>query len=162
MPDLFKAAPLTGRRLEFSRLLTLAGQAVKFGLVGGAATFVHVAVFLALVELLHADPLLANAGAFLVAFAVSFTGHFWWTFHPGAGLRPRPWGSALRRFVGVACTGFALNTAAVFLVTDVLRINYAYAVAFMLTVVPLCLFLMSRLWAFSPANGEPVAGPVAE
>jgi putative flippase GtrA len=135
-----------------SQLLRLLMQAVKFGIVGIAATLTHVTAFVSIVQTTGAAPLRANSVAFGVAFIVSFLGHFWWTFKASAAAEISRAAAALRRFLVVALIGFLLNTATVFLVVDVLALAYTYAVILMVTLVPACVFMMSRFWAFSPSH----------
>jgi hypothetical protein len=45
--------------------------------------------------------------------------------------------------------GFLLNALAVYIVTDVAQISYLYAAIFMVTVTPVSVFILGKLWAFS-------------
>jgi len=126
-------------------------QYLKFGFVGGAATITHVGVLTGLVEMLGVTPMLANLLAFCVAFCVSFLGHFFWTF---AGTHA-PSNGALKldrtlvRFLAVALFGIGLNSLAVYVVTETLAMSYLYAIAVMVTVVPVILFSINKYWAFT-------------
>ena len=143
-------------------LLRLVAQYCKFGVVGGLATLTHVTVFAGLIELLAVKPLLSNLIAFVIAVGVSFYGHFNWTFAADwRDFDSRPdAGGALAKFAVVALTGLVLNTAVVYVITENLQLSYRYAVVLMVTVVPLVLFVMNKLWAFrhpaeGAANGKP-------
>jgi len=57
-------------------LLTLA----RFGLVGVGATATHMLVAAALITHLKLNPFVANSAAFIVAFFISFLGHYFWSF----------------------------------------------------------------------------------
>lgn len=59
-------------------------QALWFLLVGASAALVHFVVLISLVNLTAMTPAWANVGAFLVAFIVSFFGHFYLTFQQSA------------------------------------------------------------------------------
>lgn len=117
--------------------------AFRFGLVGLAATGVHVAVAWLLLALTNAHPLAANTLAFLVAFAVSFSGHYYWTFRaPGQPLR------AILRFIAIALLGFATNSLVLAALLRSGRISDRAAIAVALVIVPAITFLGSRLWGF--------------
>jgi lipid A ethanolaminephosphotransferase len=82
------------------------GRLIRFSIIGGAATLVHLLVG---VTLIHAGwaPILANAAAFCIAFFISFAGHFGFMFATGStSMRV-----ALMRFTAVALAGFAANEA---------------------------------------------------
>jgi putative flippase GtrA len=76
-------------RRVWRELLTL----FRFGIVGVMATAVHIFVVWVLLNHTHLATLIANALAFLTAFGVSFSGHYFWTFQnpgaPGRAIRHR-------------------------------------------------------------------------
>lgn len=122
-------------------------QLSKFASVGVVATAVHAAVYAVLGGLVA--PMLANLLAFLVAFIFSYTGHFLWTF------RTQTQGQEVHkafvyqvRFLVVALSGLMLNSLAVWSVTELLQIDYLYAVVPMVFMVPLVTFVLAKLWAF--------------
>ena len=125
--------------LQFSRFLA----------VGGLATMTHVAVFVLLVEYLVLHPLLANLYAFCVAFAIGFTGHYYWTFARADGPASRARGPAMARFLLVSVAGLGLNSLVVYCVVGLLSLSYLYAALLMVTLVPLLIFLLNRSWAFA-------------
>ena len=78
---------------------------LRFIAVGASAAATHLLVVWTLVQGLHWPPLGANVAAFLLAFWVSYGGHFVLTFaNVGAAHR-----QALPRFFVVACGGFVAN-----------------------------------------------------
>ncbi len=117
-------------------------QLTRFGLVGIAATLVHIGVAW-LVHATGASPLLANAAGFLAAFALSYLGHFYWTFSQREGHPKR-----LPRFVVVAGVGFALSNAIVWGAVVLVGAPFELALAVILVSVPTATWLLSRLWAF--------------
>ncbi len=125
------ALPAVGLLLQYGR----------FGLVGLTATGVHVAVFTALLELTDSAGWLANLPAFSLAVVVSYLGHFYWTF-PGSDRGSFP------RFVATAIFGLTLNTLAAFVIVDLLDLPYIWAIAVMVLVVPVLVFLLAKFWAF--------------
>ena len=76
-----------------------------FVAVGCAAAATHWAVAVGCVELAAAAPLVANLVGWLVAFAVSFIGHYRLTFRHSR----IPWTIAIRRFFLVSAAGFLVN-----------------------------------------------------
>lgn len=124
------------------------GPIAAFGLVGGAATFVHFLAVSLLVPL-GADPLIANIAAFVAAFGVSFAGHERWTF-PAAG---RSRARALLRFFIVALMSFLANELGYDLLLRFTPLGYREALLIVLIVVGGPTFIASRHWAFAD---EPV------
>lgn len=128
----------------------LVRQGLRFGVVGAVSTITHVGVFILCIEAFGTQPILANIPAFVVALVVGFTGHFSWTFPKStnassAHARLR----ALVRFAAVAGIGLALNATVVFSIVNVWGLPYLYAVALMVTLVPILLFFLNRHWAFA-------------
>ena len=120
----------------------LRGEALRFAVVGAAATAVHAA---AGVALLHAGvaPVAATALAFLLAFQVSLHGHRRWTFRA----RATPTARATPRFALVALAGLAANALLVATLARHVRPDLALPVACL--AVAGATFLLSRLWVFA-------------
>lgn len=135
-------------QLKFEYGVGLVRQLSRFSVVGIGATLVHMAVFVVTIELLDLSAMNANLAAFLVAFVVSFVGHWNWTFWHG--VQRQSVIVPMLRFAGVALVGFGLNAAIVFSVTRTFALPYFWALIPMATLVPLCTFLLSRRWAFRP------------
>lgn len=125
-------------------LRDLALQYVRFASVGAAATAVHVVLFVALIELLESSAVTANLTAFGAALLLSFIGHCRWTFRQRGQRRV-----ALGRFTVVAVFGLGLNSMIAYGIADRLGWPYACAIALMVTVTPVVLFLISRFWTFA-------------
>jgi len=119
-------------------------QALKFGIVGGLATLVHIMIG---VTLIHSGwpALLANVVAFLIAFLVSFSGHYGYSF---AGQEMRL-SASLTRFLIVAILGFCLNTLLLLSLITLSDIAHTWALALSAGTVALISFLLSKLWAFN-------------
>ncbi|MCG8358504.1 MAG: GtrA family protein [Kiloniellales bacterium] len=138
-------------------------QALRFSLVGVAATLLHVLLMVGLVESGLLAPFEANFVAFSGALLLSYLGNLRWTF----GLRGRHQ-THVPRFVTVALLGFLLNQAIVYGVVDLLQGDYRLALALVVLIVPALSFLANRHWAFrewarQPAGrgdrAEPVGRP---
>lgn len=115
----------------------------RFGVIGTLSTLVHMIVALALVKLFTFNPFVANTIAFGTAFAVSFFGHFWWTFrHFNAILF-----QSLIRFGLIALLGFLANSLLLAALID-MGISKGTSVVLAVTIVPLISYVASRQWAF--------------
>ncbi|WP_422378483.1 GtrA family protein [Roseibium sp.] len=124
----------------------------KFAVVGVLATLTHALVAASLLEagVLTAFP--ANICGFLVAFGVSFTGHYFWSF---AHLRQegKAWKS-MTRFLVIALSGFALNSFVLALWLQLTPWPDLAGLLFSIAIVPALSFLGARLWAFSHRPAE--------
>jgi putative flippase GtrA len=118
-------------------------QAMRFGAVGVLATLVHYGTAMILIQK-GSDPMLSNFCAFMAAFAVSFTGHFLWSFrHQGAEM-----GSALIRFSIVAACAFGFNQLAFAGVLRWTHLGHVLGLAVVLIGVAGTTFIFSKIWAF--------------
>ncbi|MFV0284285.1 MAG: GtrA family protein [Castellaniella sp.] len=122
----------------------LAAQIGWFVIVGCAAAATHWAVTVACVSLGGLAPLTANVAGWLVAFGVSFGGHYHLTFrHQRA-----PLGRAAVRFFLVSALGFAVNEAAYATLLHLTTIRYDVLLALVLTGIAAMTFILGRHWAF--------------
>lgn len=96
------------------------------------------------VELASLPPAWANLAGWLVAFVVSFTGHYRLTFRHMA----IPWTVAARRFFLVSAAGFAVNEAAYVWLLHATALPYDLLLALILIALAFLTFVASRLWAF--------------
>ena len=124
---------------------------VRFGIVGVAATFIHVAVFSLLVELFGVAPVAASVPAFVTAMLASYGVNRRWTFAAQGSHRVH-----LPRYALVALIGLGLNVLITYVVVNLLGYWYGLALAVVVTVVPAATFLLNRNWAFkiAPASAK--------
>ena len=134
-------------------LVKLVLQLSRFGVVGVAATAVHLTIFSLLINAVDMAPPIANIVGFLIAFLVSFAGQSSWTF-PSPDASRSEAGRRFLRFIGVSLIGFALNALTVFVVMTKGGYSYLHALPFMALGVPAVLFLLNRYWAFSDRSGK--------
>lgn len=127
----------------------LFAQGLKFGVVGGLATAVHLVLFVLCIELAGMAPFWANLPAFAVAVLVGFLGHFLWTFRRRDGGGTGLWWGALGKFAVTAALGLAMNSLIVYAVVDVSGFAYGYAALLMATATPAAVFVISKFWAFA-------------
>ena len=122
----------------------LSRQITCFVVVGCAAAATHWLVAVACVQALGMAPLAANAAGWLVAFGVSFGGHYLLTFrHEAAPLAAAAW-----RFFLISAAGFAINEATYAWLLAHTGLRYDVLLAGVLILVAGLTFLFSRYWAF--------------
>jgi putative flippase GtrA len=116
-----------------------------FIFVGCAAAAVHLGTVVLLVSGFGWRPLVANVIAWLVAFCVSFSGHWHLTFpHSGA-----PMVRAIRRFFAISFAGFVVNEAMYAVLLHFTGARwYAVVLFFVLLSVAVITYLLSSRWAF--------------
>src|SRR5262245_11741863 len=115
----------------------------RFGLVGVAATCAHMLIACGLIMSTDLPALFANALAFVTAFGISFSGHYFWTF-ASSGNPTR----AMRRFFVISVTAFLANSL---LLAQLIRFDWmsaATSAATAAAIIPVISFLGGRLWAF--------------
>ncbi len=115
-----------------------------FVAVGCAAAAVHLGVVVLLVDGLGQRPLAANVAGWLVAFLVSFSGHWQLTFRG----RGAPLVRAARRFFGISAAGFAANELAYAALLRWSGLPYDVGLAMVLVAVAVLTYLLSSRWAF--------------
>ena len=116
-----------------------------FVMVGCAAAATHWLVAVACVSHLAWSPLVANVIGWLVAFIVSFSGHYRLTFRH----QPKALWVALRRFFLVSASGFVVNEVSYAFLLKVTAIRYDILLALILIAIAFLTFVFSRYWAFT-------------
>ena len=116
---------------------------VTFGMIGVFATFAHVAVFSALVEVFHAAPVVASIPAFLLALLVSYAANHRWTFRAQGSHA-----TYLPRYTLVSVGGLGLNISITYTIVNVLGEWYGIALVIVVTVVPIATFLLNKHWTY--------------
>ena len=125
-------------------LKKFAAQVGWFVIVGCTAAATHWAIAVACVAWGQMAPLIANVVGWLVAFGVSFTGHYRLTFrHQHAPLL-----RAAVRFFGVSALGFAVNEIAYATLLEVTTLRYDVLLALVLIGIAGMTFILGRFWAF--------------
>jgi len=116
-------------------------QGIRFGLVGLAATLTHAGILWVLVEGYQISALVATLLGFLVAFVMSYLGHFYITFQS-----ERSHTQTLPRFALVAIGGASLHGLIFFVAIDLIGWHYWYAFAIPNVPVPgILVFVWQRL-----------------
>ncbi|HXD38942.1 MAG TPA: GtrA family protein [Ramlibacter sp.] len=112
--------------------------------VGCAAAVTHLGVVVLLVSRLGQLPLVANVIGWLVAFTVSFAGHWLLTFRS----QQAPLWRSAGRFFAVSAAGFATNEFAYALLLQWSSWRYDVVLALVLVGVAVMTYLLSSRWAF--------------
>ncbi|WP_095588807.1 GtrA family protein [Actibacterium ureilyticum] len=122
-------------------------QALRFGLVGGLSTLVHMAVAQGLLAFDLASLGWSNVLGFVTAFFVSFFGHYHFSFQ-----RNTPFLRSMGRYGVIALMGFAVNN---FVLIGLVAMNVlpeSVALAIAIIIVPVGTFVASRFWGFTAAS----------
>ena len=134
------------------KLKTETAAAGKFAIIGILATLTHAAVATILLETGTLTAFPANVCGFLVAFTVSFSGHYYWSFshlrQDGTALK------SMRRFLVIAVSGFLLNSTVLVAWLKLTPWPDLIGLLFSIAIVPAFSFLGARLWAFSHRHAE--------
>nr|WP_070960815.1 GtrA family protein [Hyphomonas sp. Mor2] len=137
---------------RLSKLYPVFLRLFRFGIVGVLATVTHALILWALVEFVQMRPSIATVIGFLVAFNVSYFGHYYFTFRS-----TEPHRRALPRFAATATAGALLNWLIFVIGTDVLAWHYWIAFGISIVAVPIFVYFVSRRVAFErkPPTGAP-------
>ncbi len=122
----------------------LRSQLTWFLLIGTAAAATHWLVAVMVVELADIRAYLANIIGWMVAFFVSFSGHYTLTFRR----QSKTLWTAIWRFWCVSAAGFLINELAFVTLLTHTRLPYDRLLAFILISVAALTFVFSRYWAF--------------
>lgn len=127
------------------------GRFIRFGLTGLTTTGVHFLVAIALVELLHTSPTVANGVAFVTATVTSFVINTLWSFKSRVDVQ------TFTRYVTVAAVGLGL-TLALSSLLDGLGVHYILAIFLITLINPPIIFVLHNAWTYrtssSPAKGK--------
>ncbi len=119
-------------------------QLLRFGIVGGLATLVHVLAALSARAAFGLTEQKANLIGFCVAVLVSYIGHMRFTFDIRGGSRAQ-----FLRFVVMSGLSLAISSGLVWLVTAQLGFSFTVAMGAVVVLVPAASYLAMRLWVFA-------------
>jgi putative flippase GtrA len=120
----------------------------RFFAVGTIATIVHIGVAMIVVAAAGANPTVGAMIGFVAAFMVSYFGHFRFSFAASGRYR-----DYLLKFAVSSLVSFLLSTAAVWVATAILGIDYKPALIALAIIVPVCNYLVNRFWVFLQPRG---------
>ncbi len=127
-------------------------QALWFLIVGASAAGLHFLVLVSVVSLTAIIPAWANVIAFLLAFVVSFLGHFYLTFNKSTTSSPykdkQPLQSLLKWFAS-SVIGFAANQGLFIVGLNWFGERYYIFIWLVVTaIITVMTFALGKLWAF--------------
>ena len=124
-----------------SGLLEEFWRLARFSAVGAIVAMIVVAAA-------GTNPTVGAMIGFVAAFMVSYFGHF--RFSLAASGRYRDY---LLKFAVSSLASFLLSTAAVWVATAILGIDYRPALIALAIIVPVCNYLVNRFWVFLQPRG---------
>ncbi len=125
-----------------------AASFTRFAGIGVVATIIHGVSLNLLVLGAGLYPTLANVGAFLFAFSVSYLGHYYFSFRSR-----QDHVAAAPKFFVAAIIGLTLNTLTFAIMVNILQLHYMIAFAVVILILPPIMFLISRKFVFAPGEG---------
>lgn len=118
-------------------------QIARFLSVGVTAAAVHFTMVVILVQIFHYAPLIANVGAFVVSFQVSYWGHRQWTFSDTEVLHRE----AYPKLVMLQVFNFCMNEYLFYFFLS-FHLPYQVALLIVLSILPAFTFVMNKFWVF--------------
>ena len=125
-------------------------QVSSFIIVGCSAAAVHLGVVIALVRVFAWAPLWANPLAWVIAFCVSFSGHWLLTFRA----RKKLLWAAVARFFAISAGGFLINQLLYAVILDVSNVRFDLILAVVLVLVAIATYFLSSVWAFADRSNR--------
>jgi putative flippase GtrA len=132
-------------RIALSSNRELAGQMLRYGVIGVGLAALYAAIYWAGATLLAMPAQLANGAGFVAALVAGYLLHSQWSFR-GHGRRS---GWSWSRFLVVNFAGYLLNCLWVWLIVDELARPVALSIVPIVTLTPLFTFLLNRRWTFA-------------
>jgi len=134
---------LFSRLFEPASAIPISHKAVRHLLVGGFGTVFYFAIVAALVEKLGMDPVVSVVIGFVVLHVYVYLMNRTWVY--GATNKHV---HALVRFGILVGISFFLNTAIMYITTEVLNSWYVWGLIFATILVPATNFVLSYFWVF--------------
>ncbi len=136
--------PLIARQPQVVR------QFLKFAIVGGANTVIHMGIYVLLTRVFDVWYLIANVLAFVVAATNSYIGNRYWTFHDRTSNIP----AQFAKFLTVSTIGLSINALVLSLLVEQLQLHDILATAIAISVVIIWNFGANKFWTFSGTRGS--------
>lgn len=124
--------------------MKLLNQFSRFLAVGGLATLIHYGVLVALVQLFGIDPVMSSAVGFIVSALANYGLNYRFTFRASGHHR-----HAMARFAAVAGSGLTLNTALMWLLSELMSLHYIISQILATGLVLIWNFMLHRHWTFA-------------
>ncbi len=142
--------PVHGRARGYQSLLrrfsdsTTTSAFLRFASIGFLSTVTHGVVLNVLVLGVGIHPTLANVGAFLTAFGVSYLGHYYFSFRSNNTHVE----TASKYFIA-ALVGLSINTLIFAVIVNWMNLHYMIAFAAAIVILPPIMFLISKKFVFT-------------
>jgi len=120
------------------------GSFLRYGVVGGLGTLLHLGLLALAVERWAWSPLAATSLGFCAALAVSYGLNRRWTFESQRAHAQGAW-----RYAAVSVLGLGVNAGLMTLLVQWLGFWYFGAQLAVIFVVPLLNYVLNRYWTFS-------------
>ena len=128
---------------------TTTSSFLRFASIGFLSTVTHGVVLNVLVLGAGVHPTLANVGAFLTAFTVSYLGHYYFSFRS----KNTHVETASKYFVA-ALVGLAINTLIFAVIVNWMNLHYMIAFAAVIVLLPPIMFLISKKFVFTTKSDQ--------
>lgn len=122
---------------------------IKFLGVGGTATAIQYGILVLLVEANLAVPVVASAIGYIISSAANYALNYYFTFSSTARHHV-----AIAKFIAVASAGLAINSALLYLMTEIASFYYLLAQLVATGAVMLWNFFIHRHWTYASAPGN--------
>lgn len=138
------------------RQRALLGQAVRFAVSGGIATFVTAAFYLLFATWLGFHPIVANTVACGFGVTLGYALHSRWSFPAASAARRHD--RTGPRFLLVCLVSYCSNSAWILILTDLLGAPAWAGAIPMMAFTPLLTFALNRWWTFADHTLAPSPG----
>lgn len=118
-------------------------QFFSFAAVGVVGTAAHYSTLIALVQIMHANPVVSSGVGFIIGALVNYALNYRLTFRSTKLHR-----DSMPKFFLVALFGLAFNTAIMTLVTEIWKLHYLIGQILATGAVLLWNFTVNRFWTF--------------
>jgi putative flippase GtrA len=120
-----------------------ADRLARYGVTGACSTLTHVGVLFVLAEMARVWAVAASAAGFVASIAVSYTLQRYWVFrsrrgHVSTGLK----------FLTVTAVALGVNTATLWIGTELLGLPYQWAQVVALVLIPVVNYALNATWTF--------------
>lgn len=125
------------------RKAKLANKFLRYAVVGAIGTGIYLFILTLLIEVLHYDPVISSALAFIIIVVISYVLNYKWTFRTKSRHRV-----SFPRYLTVSLVGLFLNMTIMFLAVNVFSMWYWIAQVIAIILIPISNFILNFYWSF--------------
>ncbi|MEO1920161.1 MAG: GtrA family protein [Paracoccaceae bacterium] len=118
-------------------------KVLTFGFVGVAASILHFITAVVTMRVFGAPILLANLIGFIVAFGLSYVGHYKWTFQSSENHKV-----SVPKFAITAVTGYLINNVVLIILISLTGVEHSVFILIAIAVSAAVVYLISSRWIF--------------